>query len=85
MPAQFLRIGVLLVAACGCTGRDACTTNGDCASGEVCAGPEQGPFRCYEGCDHKSCTGGNTCSNLTLADPLGAGVTAMACFPDTSP
>ena len=85
MRAEFLGTVILLVAACGCSGRDTCTTNGDCSSGHVCAGPEQGPFQCYQNCEHTSCASGETCTNLTLADPLGGGATAMACFLDTTP
>ena len=83
MRAQFLPLGLLL-AACGCYGRDTCTTNGDCDSGYVCVGPDQGPFQCYKDCNHSSCAGDTACTDLTLADRLGTGATTMACFPNTT-
>jgi hypothetical protein len=79
--AGFRRIALLLLlAACaGCSGGDSCTSKGDCNGGEVCAGPQQGPFRCYEDCSHSSCPGGTTCTTLTAA----GGSTTMACLPNT--
>ena len=75
---------MLLVAACAsCDGRDTCTANGDCDTGEVCAGPEQGPFQCFKDCKHSSCAGDTTCTDLVAADCLGCGFTMMACFPNT--
>ena len=82
--ARFLRFCLLLLAACAsCHGGDTCTTNGDCKSGELCAGPGQGPFRCYKDCRSSSCPVNTTCTSLTSADcPTCAEVT-MACFPDS--
>ncbi len=80
--SRFACLSVLLAAACTGCNAGSCTVSGDCASGQVCAGPEQGPFRCYKDCEKASCPGDATCMSLKQADCLACNMFTMACFPN---
>jgi hypothetical protein len=77
MRVGFLGTSLLLLVCGGC--RNTCTGNNDCYSGEICAGPAQGPYECRKACAHDSdCAGDMACMPM---DCVGCQYTVDVCFP----
>jgi hypothetical protein len=70
----------LLVSPSGCSDEQTCQLLTDCAPGQICAAPGQGPLHCLDACAQDgTCRAGFICSNVTAAPCFVCDVVIRAC------
>ena len=70
----------LLVSPSGCSDEQTCQLLTDCAPGQICGAPGQGPLHCLDPCAQDgTCRPGFTCDYVTSGDCLVCQVVVRAC------
>jgi hypothetical protein len=77
---SFLIALALLFAPSACSEDQTCMFSSDCASGQICAAPGQGPLHCLDACaPDGTCRPGFICDYVTGGDCLTCQVVIRAC------